>query len=71
MASATLEERISAVETELAQLKRRLPSDKSESEISWWEQRFGAFTGSEEYEAAAQAGADYRASLRDVPEESA
>lgn len=66
MATGTVEERLSAVETDLEELKQRIGDNGSDelSIVPWWEQRFGAFSGSKEYEAAERAGREYRESQR-------
>jgi hypothetical protein len=64
MAGTSVEERLSAVEHELAQLKQQLATDKPQTTIPWWEQRFGVFANSEGYEEATRLGREYRESLR-------
>jgi len=64
MASATLEERLTAVEWELAKLKEELAADRPPKAAPWWEQRFGAFADSAEYEEATRLGREFRESLR-------
>jgi len=60
----SLEERLKALEDEVAQLKQRLASESRSPVVSWWEQRFGAFAGSAEYEEADRIGREYRISRR-------
>ncbi len=43
MAAISLEERLAALEAEVARLKQQMESQKSQSEAPWWERRFGAF----------------------------
>src|SRR5579872_7503287 len=43
MATISLEVRLTALEIEVAELKKRLASEKPQIAIPWWEQRFGAF----------------------------
>jgi hypothetical protein len=64
MATGFLEERVTAIEAELAELKKRLTSEKSQGDLPWWEKIFGTFADSEEYEAAMRLGKEYRESLR-------
>jgi hypothetical protein len=64
MATATLRERVAAVEREVSQLKEQLAEDRRHKGVPWWEQRFGAFADSPEYEDAARLGREYRESLR-------
>ena len=70
MATISVEERLTAVEKELAQIKQRLDADKPQTTLPWWEQRFGAFADSPEYEEAMRAGRKYRESLRPNKDES-
>lgn len=60
----SVEEHLAAVEKELTQIKHLLATDKPQTAVPWWEQRFGAFADSPEYEEAMQAGRTYRESLR-------
>ena len=64
MATATLDERMTAVEQELAQLKQRLQTETPPAPRPWWEQIFGTFANSEAHEEAALLGREYRESLR-------
>ena len=64
MATTSIEERLAAVEAELAELKTQVAANKAATPIPWWEQRFGAFANSKEYEEAARLGRKYRESLR-------
>ena len=60
MAVATLEERMAALEAEVALLKRQrtLTTERK----PWWEQRWGAFKDDPMYEEAMRLGAEYRKS---------
>jgi hypothetical protein len=60
----TVEERLAALEAEVAQIKKQLAAEKTPTAVPWWEQRFGAFADSPEYEEATRLGREYRASLR-------
>lgn len=71
MESPTLEERMTAMEKELTHLKQQLVADKPQITPPWWEQRFGAFADSEEYEEAARLGREHRESLRPKGDEEA
>ncbi|MCW3097291.1 MAG: hypothetical protein JWL77_2909 [Chthonomonadaceae bacterium] len=64
MATATLEERMAAVEQELAQLKKQLKAETSSSPRPWWEKIAGTFANSEHYDEAMRLGREYRESLR-------
>ena len=64
MAAMTVEERLDALEAEVAELKAQLTREKSLNGLPWWEQRFGAFADSPEYEELTRLGREYRESLR-------
>ena len=69
MAKATLEERMAAVEQELAQLKQQLKVETSPAKVPWWEQIAGTFANSENYDEAMRLGREYRESLRPKDDE--
>jgi hypothetical protein len=60
----SLEERLIALEAEVAQLKKQVETEKSPPTVPWWEQRFGAFKDDPDYEEAMCLGREYRESLR-------
>lgn len=64
MADISVEERLTAVEKELAQIKEQLANGKQKPALPWWEKIAGTFADSEEYEAAMRLGREYRESLR-------
>ena len=64
MATGSLEERVTAIEAELARLKKQLAAEKPNSDLPWYEKIFGTFADSEEYEEAMRLGRKYRESLR-------
>jgi hypothetical protein len=65
MAFARLEQRVAALETEVAQLKRNL--EEQETIRPWWEQIAGTFENAPLYERAMRRGQHYRQSLRSKP----
>ena len=69
MSARTVEERLTAVKKEVAQLKQQLAKDKSQTAIPRWEKIFGTFADSESYEEAMQLGREYRESLRPKDDE--
>jgi hypothetical protein len=60
MAAATVEQRLTAVEEELSEIKKQLGSIKPAAEIPWWDRHFGAFKDSQYYEEAMRLGLEYR-----------
>jgi len=64
MSTEALEDRLAAVENEVAQLKHELAADKSQGRSAWWEKMFGSFADSEGFEEAVRLGREYRESLR-------
>jgi hypothetical protein len=62
MASARLEERVAALEAEVAKLKRKL--EERDLIAPWWEQIAGTFQNDPLYERAMRLGQQYRQSLR-------
>jgi hypothetical protein len=64
MSTGTLEQRVTAMEQELEQIKRRLQTETPPSALPWWEQIFGTFANSEAHEEATRLGREYRESLR-------
>ena len=65
MASARLEQRVAALETEVARLKQKL--EEQETIRPWWEQIAGTFENDPLYEQAMRLGQHYRQSLRPKP----
>ena len=60
MPVASLEERMSALEAEVAELKKRLKAEPQRAAVPWWERRFGAFRDDPLYDEAAERGARLR-----------
>ncbi len=61
MGTASLEERVAALEAEVQRLKNE--RDKaSDQDMPWWERRFGAFKDDPMYEEAMRLGTEYRRS---------
>jgi hypothetical protein len=69
MAVVSLEERVAALESEVARLRERLAEEKPPAVVPWWEQIYGTFADSPEYEEAMRLGRDYRESLRPPADE--
>lgn len=63
MASAALEQRVAALENELARLKSKVEGSESGSK-PWWERIAGTFENDPVYEQAMKLGREYRNSLR-------
>ena len=69
MATGTLEQRVSAMEHELALLKQQLHTASPPAPLPWWEQIFGTFANSAAHEEATRLGREYRESLRPKDDE--
>ncbi len=65
--ATTLEERVNALEAQVAHLM----ADKqaANTEVPWWQQRYGAFQDDEMYDEAMRLGAEYRRSQPTAAEE--
>ena len=62
MTTATLERRVAALETEVAQMKEQLA--KTTNEGDWLDDFYGAFAGDPHFAEAMRLGREYRESLR-------
>ena len=71
MATPSVEQRLAALEAEVADLKKRLERDRAEAALPWWEQIFGTFAGSEGFDEAVRLGREYRESFRPKEEKDA
>ena len=63
MATKTLEDRLAAVEADVARLKKKI----GEVELPWWEKIAGTFENDPYYAEAMRLGRKYRESLRPKP----
>ncbi len=61
MATTSLEERVAALEAEVARLKQQL---EPQAKKPWWEERIAAFANDPMYDEAMRLGAEYRRSQR-------
>jgi hypothetical protein len=71
MAIISLEERVAALEAEVARMKVQLATENSQNAVPWWEKIYGTFADSAEYEEAMRLGRAYRESLRPQDDEPA
>ncbi len=69
MAALSLEERMTALEAEVQQLKQRQELDKSDDAIPWWEKIRGQFKDDPAYDEAMRLGREWRESDRPLDEE--
>ena len=61
MATVPLEERVAALEVEVARLKQERTAASQQS-VPWWKKRLGAFKDDPAYDEAMRLGAEYRRS---------
>jgi hypothetical protein len=71
MPAPTVEERLTAVEKELAQIKQQLATETPKPSPHPWDTVFGSFANSEGFEEAVRLGREYRESLRPKDNEDA
>ena len=67
MANSNLALRMSEIEAKLEQLAQKVESRDKEVALPWWEQRWGMFDNSADYDKAMELGRKYRESLRLKP----
>lgn len=60
MAGISLEERMTALEAEVAELRRKIGGGAQPTDAPWWQQRAGAFRDDPLYDEAARLGVEYR-----------
>ncbi len=65
--ATTLEERVSALEAQVAQLLAEKNAEKNE--VPWWQRHYGAFKDDPIYDEAMRLGAEYRRSQPTAAEE--
>jgi hypothetical protein len=65
MATHTLDERLTAVEEELARVKRQLANNSPEPARPWWETQVGIFADDPLYDEAMRLGREWRKSQFD------
>jgi hypothetical protein len=70
MANLSLEERVAALEAEVARLKQERES-AAEAQKPWWEEIRGTFKNDPIYTEAMRLGREYRESLRPKDDEDA
>ena len=62
MAAPSIEDRVAAVEQELAKLKRQLGSEHEAEGEPWWVRHAGGFRDNPNFEEATRLAAEYRRS---------
>ncbi len=67
MANSNLALRVSEIEAKLEQLAQKVEGHAKEDALPWWEQRWGVFDKSPDYDKAMELGRKYRESLRPKP----
>ena len=63
MAVASIEERVAALEIEVARLKQQIEAVTKPAD-PWWQETYGTFADDPLHEVAMKAGREYRESLR-------
>jgi len=66
MAVAQIEQRVAALEAEVARLKQKLEAVTKPTN-PWWQEIYGTFANDPLYEEAMRLGREYRESLRPKP----
>ncbi len=64
MTNIEIENRIAALETEVALLKSKIEKKDNKSEIPWWKQIIGTFADDPAHEEAMRLGREYRLSQK-------
>lgn len=64
MTNNELENRIAALEAEVALLKSKVEKKDDKTEIAWWKQRIGIFADDPAHEEAMRLGREYRESQK-------
>lgn len=67
MANSNLALRVTEIEAKLEQLAQQVANQNKGDSLPWWEQRWGVFDDSPDYEKAMALGRKYRESLRPKP----
>ena len=67
MANSNLALRLSHVEEKLERLAQKVESHEQDTTLPWWEQRWGMFDDSPDYDKAMELGRKYRESLQPKP----
>ena len=74
MANATVEERLTALETEIQRLKQERSGTEEtlpQNEVPWWKRIVGVYKDDPEFVEAMRLGREYRESLRPKADEEA
>lgn len=69
MTIETMEERLTAVEREVAQFKQRALDTAPPAPLPWWEKIASTFAQSEHYDEAMRLGREYREAQRPTDDE--
>jgi hypothetical protein len=64
MPATSLEERMTALEAEIDQIKKRLEAVSPQAAAPWWRRIVGIYKDDQEFEEAMRLGRDYRESQR-------
>ena len=69
MTNTELENRIAALEAEVALLKSKVEKKDDKTDVPWWKQRIGIFADDPAHEEAMRLGREYRESQKMVYDE--
>jgi hypothetical protein len=69
MTNTELENRIAALEAEVALLKSKIEKNEDKTEVPWWEEHLGIFADDPIYDEAMRLGREYRESQKMVYDE--
>ncbi len=69
MSIPTLEERVAALEAELAQLRTQQMGEAAVKEVPWWKKIVGVFQDDPAFEEAVRLGREWREAQRSQDEE--
>lgn len=67
MTATSIQQRLAALEADMAELKALVAKSQPKKELPWWEAIYGTFANDPYYAEAMRLGREYRESLRPKP----